>query len=82
MTIKEFAKKYQIPLNRVKAAMEIPQRGPKAEELMGTEYNENDLVGGMYCSLLEDMRVCIERGAEDSRICRRLTQIMAKEDQA
>lgn len=72
MTLRDFAFKYGLPLNQVKAAMRLPKF--VTNDVMSTEYKEEELVLEMTVYYMQDMRFCIERAAKDNEALKRLAE--------
>ena len=75
MTLRNFASKYDLPLNQVKAAMHVPtglMNLRETHEKMYADYKEEQLILEMTVYYMEDMRFCIERANKDNMALKRL----------
>lgn len=77
MTLRNFASKYDLPLNQVKAAMHIPtglKNFRETHEKMYADYEEEQLIVEMTVYYMQDMRFCIERANKDNELLKRLAE--------
>ena len=78
MTVKEFSEKYGISSIKVKAALNLGKSrknggaGSHAENHM--DYSEDDMRLSVYAYLMEDMRACVDRAAEDNMLIKQLVK--------
>ena len=72
MTIKEFAKKYGISVVRLRAALDLGKLRRNGSAGLNyenkTQYQEEDMMTAWYAYLMEDMRACIDRAAQDNQL--------------
>ena len=72
MTLKDFAFKYSLPLNQVKAAMRLPKF--ITNDVASTDYTEEKLILEMTAYYMQDMRFCIERANKDNEALKHLAE--------
>ena len=79
MTVRDFASKYGIPLNQMKAAMRFPQGGVRTcRELnakMHLDYTEEEMLVAVTEYYLTDMRFCIERANRDNEMLKNMAAV-------
>ena len=84
MKVKEFAEKYDVPAIRLRAALNLGKSrryGGNGSTALDNamDFSEEDMTTAWYAYLMEDMRACIERAAQDNQLLKEFVQKVAKE---
>lgn len=75
MTIKEFAKKYDIPVQRVKAAMNLRKGGTGTARDYETQFPEQEMCENVFTYLMDSIRCHVELASIDNDEAKRISKL-------
>lgn len=75
MTIKEFASKYDIPVQRVKAAMNLRKGGTGTARDYEISFPEQEMCEKVFCYLMNSIRCHIELASIDNDQAKRIAEL-------
>lgn len=75
MTIKEFASKYDIPVQRVKAAMNLRKGGTGTARDYEISFSEREMCEKVFCYLMDSIRCHVELASIDNDQAKRIAKL-------
>lgn len=74
MTIKEFASKYEIPVQRVKAAMHLRKGGCRTARDYEIQFPEQEMCENVFSYLMDSIRCHVELASIDNDEAKRIAK--------
>ena len=79
MTIREFASKYDIPVQRVKAAMNLRKGGTGTARDYEILFSEREMCESVYAYLMDSIRCHVELASIDNDQAKRIARLYEEE---
>lgn len=80
MTIKEFAEKYDIPVQRVKAAMNLRKGGTGTANDYKISFSEQEMCENVFTYLMDSIRCHVELASIDNDQAKRIAKLYSERE--